>query len=209
MPLMMSVLHLVGQLAAGDVGLDQARRHAIDADAVRSELARHGLGKAEHAGLGRRIMRAAENAAAALRGDGGHAADGALFPLAHMRDEGLAEMQDAGKIDAEHRIPGLVVDLHDLQRLRDAGIVDQDVDLAEGGDRLLCRLTASLAIGDVAGNANMAGAQFSRRSVSTRRRRDPEWRPSRHGRRTALPSPSRCRADLPRRKSRRSCRQAT
>ena len=30
--------HLVGQLAAGDVGLDQAGRHAVDADAVRARV---------------------------------------------------------------------------------------------------------------------------------------------------------------------------
>ena len=52
MLLRISSLHLVGQLAAGDVGLDQSGRYAVDADVVRAELARHRLGEAEHAGLG-------------------------------------------------------------------------------------------------------------------------------------------------------------
>ena len=79
MPLMMSRLHLVGELAAGDVGLDQAGRDAVHADAVRPELARHGLGEAEHAGLRGRVVRSAEDAAAALRRDRGHADDRALL----------------------------------------------------------------------------------------------------------------------------------
>ena len=101
MPLTISALHLVGELAAGDVGLDQAGRHAVDADAVGAELARHRLGEAEHAGLGGRVMRPAEDAAAALRRDRGHAGDRALLRLAHVRDHRLAEVEHAAQVDVE------------------------------------------------------------------------------------------------------------
>jgi hypothetical protein len=58
-----------------DVGLDQAGRDAVDADALTAELARHRASQAQHAGLGGRIVRPAEDAAAALRRDGGDAHD--------------------------------------------------------------------------------------------------------------------------------------
>ena len=43
-----------------------------------------------------------------------------------------------------------------LTRLRDAGVVDQDVDLAEGADGLLGGLAAAGEVGDVAADADMA-----------------------------------------------------
>ena len=106
--------HLVGELAAGDVGLDQAGRHAVDADAVRPEFARHRLGEAEHAGLGGGVMRAAEDAAAALGGDRGHAGDRALLARPHMRDEGLAQVEHAAQVHVDDALPVLGRDLHDL-----------------------------------------------------------------------------------------------
>lgn len=76
--------HLVGQLARGDIGADQAGRDAIDADAVRAELTRHRLGETKHAGLRGRIVRAAKNSTAALGRDRRHAYDRSGLPCAHI-----------------------------------------------------------------------------------------------------------------------------
>ena len=118
-------------------------RHAVDPDAVRPELARHGLGEAEHAGLGGRVVRPAEDAAAALGRDRRHAGDRALLARAHMRDEGLAQVEHARHVDVDDALPVFGRDLHQLQRLGDAGVVDEDIDLTEGRDRLLGRALCS------------------------------------------------------------------
>src|SRR5258706_2487159 len=70
--------HLRRELVAGNVRLDEAWRHAVDADAVRSEFAGHRFGETQDTGLGGGIVRPAENATAALGGDGGHAGNRAL-----------------------------------------------------------------------------------------------------------------------------------
>ena len=53
----------------------------VHADAVWAELARHRLSQPKHAAFGRLVMWPAEDAAAALRGDRGHADDRARLRL--------------------------------------------------------------------------------------------------------------------------------
>ena len=179
-------------------------RHAVHADAVRAEFARHRLGEAEHAGLGRRVMRAAEDAAAALRRDGRHAGDRALPSRPHVRNEGLAEVEDAAQVDVEDALPALRVDLHDLHRLGDAGIVDEDVDRPNSSMTCSAALPQRREVGDVAADADVAGAELGgglgRASASSR-----GSRPGRRARRTAAPWRGRCRAGSPPLRSRRSC----
>jgi hypothetical protein len=160
MPLDDVGLHFGRELVAGDVRRDQAGRHAVHADAVRPELARHRLGEAEDTGFRRRVMGAAEDAAAALRGNGRHAGDRALLAAAHMRNEGLAEIENAGQVHVDHALPALGADVHHLQGLGDSGVVDQDVDLAERGERLFGGLAAIRQVGDVACDADMFGAEL-------------------------------------------------
>ena len=54
-----------------------------------------------------------------------------------------------------------VANVHELQRLSDAGIVDQHVDLAELADYGLDRGDAGVPVGHVAGDTAMGLAQFA------------------------------------------------
>src|SRR4051794_23831862 len=63
-----------------------------------TEFARHGLAEAQHAALGGAVVRPAEDAAAALRGDRRHADDRAGMLLAHLRDDRLAHVQRAAQV---------------------------------------------------------------------------------------------------------------
>src|SRR5258706_14422090 len=81
--------HLVGEFARGDVGPDQARRYAIDTDAIGPELARHRLCESKNSGLCGGIVRSAKDAAATLCRDGRHAGDGSSLAPTHMRDDRL------------------------------------------------------------------------------------------------------------------------
>src|ERR1700712_4977071 len=85
--------HLRRELVAGDVGLDEARCDRVDADAVRAEFTRHRTGEAEHARLRGAVVRAAEDTAAALRGNRRHAHDAPALLLAHLRDDRLRHVE--------------------------------------------------------------------------------------------------------------------
>ena len=56
-------------------------------------------------------------------------------------------------------------DVHELHRLGDAGVVDQNVDLAEGCDGLLGGLAAIGEVADVAANSDVTGAKFLGRTL--------------------------------------------
>jgi hypothetical protein len=155
-------LHLLGELAGGDVGLDQARRDRIDTDAVGAEFARHRLGQAEHPGLGRAVVRAAEDAAAALRRDRREADDRPGVAGAHIRDDRLRHVQRPAQAYVRHRLVVLGLDVHQLKRLGDAGVVDQHVDLPESPQHLVGRRLTLLQVGDVAGDPDMLVAQLGR-----------------------------------------------
>src|ERR1700722_5219511 len=75
--------HVIGELAAGDVGLNQTRRDRVDANAVGTELASHGARETQYTGFCRAVVRTTENAAAALRRYRRHADDAAAFLLFH------------------------------------------------------------------------------------------------------------------------------
>src|ERR1700676_4458746 len=62
-------------LADVDVGDDQAGRDAVDPEGGGAGFSGNRLGEAEHPRLGGGMVRSAENAAAALRGDRWHAGD--------------------------------------------------------------------------------------------------------------------------------------
>ena len=83
--------------------------------------------------------------------------------MTHIRHHGLRHVECATQVDIEHRVIIFRLDLHQLQRLRYAGIVDKDIDAAEllddqGGDR-----ETGDAIRHVAGKPDMTFAEQTRR----------------------------------------------
>ena len=133
---------------------------AVDADRVGAQLARHRARQAEHAGLGRRVVRAAEDAAAALRRHRRDADDRAALLALHLRNHGLRHQQRAAQAHVEDRVVVGVGDVHRLARLRDAGVVDQHVDAAEGLEHRGDGGVARRLVGDVGHDAEVAIAQL-------------------------------------------------
>ena len=109
------------------------------------ELARGGLGQADQAGLRGRVVGLAH-----LAGLPAHAGDlddpSGLGPEHRPRD-GLERVEGAEQVRLEHLAPRVDAHAHDQVVARDAGVVDQDVDLAErverGLDQRLGRLRLS------------------------------------------------------------------
>ena len=58
------------------------------------------------------------------------------------------------------RLVVLRLDVHDLERLRDTGVVDEDVDVAELRDHRRGRAFAVRLAGDIACDADVAGADI-------------------------------------------------
>ena len=77
-------------------------------------------------------------------------------------------IQRAAQVDVEDGVVVFRLDVHDLQRLGDAGIVDQHVDRAELGHDLLHRGEAGGLVGDVAGEADDAFAEVGGRGLRLR-----------------------------------------
>ena len=85
-----------------------------------------------------------------LAGDGGDVDDAAVFLFQHRRHDGLAADEGTIEIDAQHLAPLLKVRFpHRLVDAGNAGIVDEDVDLAERLQRLIAGLFHRGEIGDV------------------------------------------------------------
>src|SRR6185503_2946185 len=59
-------------------------------------------------------------------------------PLEHVVDEDLGAVEDAVEVDGEDLAPGRVVHLHKRLVAVDPGVVDEDVDVAEGSQNVLC-----------------------------------------------------------------------
>ena len=89
-----------------------------------------------------------------LAGDRGDVDDAAVFLLQHRGHHRLAADEGTVEIDAQHLAPFLEVGFpHRLVDAGDAGIVDEDVDLAER----LQRLVAGLLDGGEIGNVDLEG----------------------------------------------------
>ena len=111
--------------------LDIGRRHGIDAHAAGAPFGGERLGQMMHRGLRGVVV------ALLLRlvdDEARHRADiddGAGFRLEHVAAEGAAAPEGAVEVDVDDVQPVLVGDLFRRRfAARDAGIVDQDVDLA-------------------------------------------------------------------------------
>jgi hypothetical protein len=77
-----------------------------------------------------------------------------------VRDEGLAQVEDAGEVDVDDAAPACLVDLHRLHGLRDAGIVEKNIDMPQGRDGGIGGTPARIGIGDVAPDAHMPGTEL-------------------------------------------------
>ena len=139
-----------------------SRGDRIHPDAVRTEFARHRLRQPEDAGLGGAVVRPAEDAAAALGGDRRQTDDRARFALAHVRNHRLRHVERTAQADVGHRLIVLRLDFHELQRLGDAGVIDEHVDAPERAEHLIDRGLALLQVGNVAGKSDMLIAHFGR-----------------------------------------------
>src|SRR5207248_11654055 len=115
-------------------GIGVSGRYDIDGDAARCALERQRLGEADHAGLGGGVVGLAE-----LSGQGVDRADiddASEAPLAHGFDHRAAHVEATAEIDVDYRVPLLAGHLVQGRIARDACIVHQDVDRADGSDDL-------------------------------------------------------------------------
>ena len=107
------------------LGQHHARRHRVDGDAARAELARRGLGQRHQPGLRGRVVGLAELAAQAV--DRHHIDDAAEARRHHTRPDRPDQVEGTGQIDVEHRPPLIVGHFGDAAVAGDAGIVDQQI----------------------------------------------------------------------------------
>ena len=142
---------------------------AVDQDVVLGEFLAERLGQRDQAGLRGRIMRGV--GVAFLAGDRGDVDDAAVFLREHRRHHRLAADEGAVEIDAQHLAPFVEVGFpHRLVDAGDAGIVDEDVDLAERLQRLVAGLLDRGEVGDVDlegrdRRADFLGGLFRKRQV--------------------------------------------
>ena len=119
----------------GDLPLDERRPHiagadAVDGDAVRRELERHGLGEAGDAVLGRDVGGLEGRGGEGMRRGGrDDAAPAAPLHAGHRRPDGV---EGGRQVDGDDLVPLLGRELLDRRHVLDAGIVDEDVDRPEG-----------------------------------------------------------------------------
>ncbi len=119
--------HRLGQAAASDGG------DGVAMDVLVAALDRQGVGQAEDAKLGRRVIGLAEVAVDA-GGRGGHD-DAAVALVAHHRPGGVRHGERALQVHALDQIPVFRRHLLEAGVAQDAGVVDDDVDGAEGVKR--------------------------------------------------------------------------
>ena len=144
--------------AAAHLGLDQAGRDDVDVDAIGAQLVRQRVGERFHRGLAHVVGRAAR--AVAEGGDARDHDDVAALLLLHARDHQLAEEVGAQRVDADHTLElGGVGVLDALAAARDAGVVDQDVDVAEVARDRLHHAGVGFVVVDRAGVGARAAAQ--------------------------------------------------
>ena len=104
--------------------------------------------EADDAHLGRRIVGLADIAdQPGVRGEVDHRARALL---AEVLGRGAGDVEIAGQMDAEHRVPFLRAHLVENAVAQDAGDVDHPVDPAEGIDRLRHHRLGIVPFGDAA-----------------------------------------------------------
>ncbi len=129
-----ALLELVAQRSRHS-GFDEARRNGVASNVAGANFARNGHGKPDQSCLRRRVIGLA--CLAHLAEDAGDVDDASPALLEHRAHDLLGAHISGSEISLQHRIPVGTLHPHDQLVARDAGVVDQDVDLAELGDRRL------------------------------------------------------------------------
>src|SRR5512138_678794 len=124
------------------LGEHHARRDGVHGDALRPELAGRGLREADEARLRGGVVRLAELAAQAVDRDDVH--DASVARGDHPRRDRPQDVERAGEVHVDDRVPLLVAHLHEALVAGDARVVhEQDRRRGErghhGGDRLPVR----------------------------------------------------------------------
>ncbi|KAI3480794.1 hypothetical protein L1887_57061 [Cichorium endivia] len=143
-----------GLLGLGETRVDPAESNGVDADAEGTPLLAHGLGQAEDTSLGGRVVDLADVAVGA-RG-GGDVDDGHVLALALVLDAevgcgGADDAEGGGDVAVEHELEGGVVGGVGHLVGGEAGVVDNDVELAPLVDGGLDDALAKVLVHDVAG----------------------------------------------------------
>jgi len=143
----------------GEVGGHVAGGNGIDLNAVGGPLVGEGLGELGDATLGGGISGDGD---AALKAEQGSDVDDFAEALGEHEAAGaLAETKDTGEIGGKDFVPvgDQVVD--GRRAVGDTGVVDEDVDGAEGGDGLVDELGTAVGIAEVGGEFDVANAGLS------------------------------------------------
>jgi hypothetical protein len=137
----------------GEIGLDQARGDAVDADVVRAQLAGQVARQLHVGGLADAV--GADHGGPAQPADRRDDDDAALAPRAHLRRHHLHQPVVGDDVVVQDLAEGLVADLQLRAVVGVAGgVAHQGVDAAPGGHRfvdqaLQCRLVADAgSVGD-------------------------------------------------------------
>ncbi len=124
-------LGLVGDLGLDQGGLHEAGADGVAGDAVLGHLEGDGLGQAHDAVLGRDIGRLERRGDQTVsRSD---VDDPSAALLLHDRHGRLGGVEGRRQIDGDDQVPLVVREILDRGHVLDAGVIDQDVQLAELG----------------------------------------------------------------------------
>src|SRR5215211_8586726 len=107
---------------------DEARRHRVHRDPLTRRLQGQAVGQPEQPRLGRGVVGLAD--VALLPNHRADVDDPAVAPVQHVLEHGPAEVEGAGQVDVDDPVPVLHAHLADRLVDGDAGVVDQDVELA-------------------------------------------------------------------------------
>ncbi len=130
---------LVGQDGRQHLGRDRARPDRIDADAVRGQRERHDVGELRDPALRHAVGHLVGDRELGV--DRGHVDDRARRLagrdlLDHAPRRGLTDQERALQVDPQHAVEITLGDVEEVRRVDDPGVVDEDVDVAEGVHRL-------------------------------------------------------------------------
>jgi hypothetical protein len=152
--------HRLNATAGGRRALtaDLARHHAVDRDAVWSELGGERLGEADDAHLAGADMGASGRAQ--MGRDPTQVDDASVFALEHVRQHSARAQKRAVKDDAEHLVPLLQRHIEEMRLGAHRRVVDQDIDAAETLDHPIDHRANRGLIGDIGKVRQGAGARF-------------------------------------------------
>jgi len=140
------------------VGGDECGGDGVDGDAFFGEEIGVGAGEAEDACFGGGIVRTDD--AAILSGDGGEIDNASPSFGAHVGERALRDEKDGSEIDTDGLVPVGFGDLRGRKRAADAGVVDEDVDGAEGFFYFGEEAFDLAGFGDVGLDGDRAAAEF-------------------------------------------------